>query len=248
MNGIKNKYYNTIKRGPWVTWLLLGSQCLVFLLMTIQGIYYGLGIDGTTSLGLLVKYGAMNQQIVMETGQYWRFVTPIFIHIGWLHLLVNSMTLYFIGFRLEGLIGHLPFMGVYLLSGVVGNLASFALGNPQTISAGASTALFGMFAYFYALGKIYPYHQQIRFMGQQMGTLIVVNLVFNLFSSQIDMWGHLGGAVGGFLLAFIVGIPMLKNSQFQSAKIDKHSRIRAGLLLVFIMALTFFYVYRQYQS
>lgn len=248
MSYLKKASIQKIKQGPWVTWLLLGMQCMVFLVMTIQGIYYGLGINGTNSLGLLVKFGAMNQQVVMETGQFWRFITPMFIHIGWLHLLINSMTLYFIGFRLEGLIGHLRFIGVYLLSGVAGNLASFAFGNPETVSAGASTALFGMFAYFYALGKIYPYHPQIRFMGQQMGTLIVVNLIFNVFSSQIDMWGHIGGAIGGFLLAYIVGIPLLKNSQYQSASIDKHSQIRAAIALLFLMAMTFFYVYRQYVS
>lgn len=247
MNLKNNQYYLQLKRSPWVTWSLIGIQCFVFVVMTIKGLMYGLGIDGTSSLGLLLQYGAMNQQVVMETGEFWRFVTPIFIHIGWLHLLVNSMTLYFIGFRLEGLIGHTRFIGVYLLSGIAGNVASFAFGNPETVSAGASTALFGMFAYFYALGKVYPHHQQISFMAKQMGTLIAVNLFFNLFSSRIDMWGHIGGAVGGLLLGFIVGIPMLKNSQFQSAKIDKHSQIRAAVALVFLLAMAFLYVYRQYQ-
>lgn len=243
-----NHYYNKLKKSPWVTWCFLCIQCLVFLVITFEGLRYGLGFEGTSSLGLLVEYGAMNQQVVMETGEYWRLLTPIFIHIGWLHLLVNSVALYFIGMRLEGLVGHLRFAGVYLLSGIAGNLASFAFGDITTVSAGASTALFGMFAYFYALGKVYPYHPQISFMAKQMGTLIAINLFFNLYSSQIDMWGHVGGASGGFLLGFIVGIPILRNTQFQSAKIDRHSQIRATLAFIFLMLMCFFYVYRQYNG
>ncbi|QIL46273.1 rhomboid family intramembrane serine protease [Vagococcus coleopterorum] len=246
MNLKNNRYYRQFQRSPWITWTLLGIQCLIFVLMTVDGIRYGIGFDGTKSIGLLLKYGAMNQQVVMETGEFWRFIMPIFIHIGWLHLLVNSMTLYFIGFRLEGLIGHWRFLCVYLLSGIAGNLASFAFSSPATVSAGASTALFGMFAYFYALGKVYPHHPQISFMAKQMGTLIAVNLFFNLFSSQIDMWGHIGGAIGGFLLGFIVGIPKLRNSQFQSSRIDRHSQVRASIALVFLLAMCFLYVYRLY--
>lgn len=241
------QYFQRIKKEPLVTWSLLIMQCLMFLFITLKGLGYGIGFDGTKSLGLLIQYGAMNQQVVMETGEYWRLISPIFIHIGWLHLLVNSVTLYFIGIRLEGLIGHTRFLAVYLISGVAGNLASFAFSDVATVSAGASTALFGLFAYFYALGKVYPYHAQVSFMAKQMGTLIAVNLFFNLFSSQVDMWGHIGGAIGGFLLGFIIGIPMLRNSQFQSPKIDRHSQIRSFLALIFLLAMCFFYVYRQYK-
>lgn len=242
---IKRKL-NLLKAQPIIVWLFLAIQVLVFLAMTFDGFRNGLGFDGSQSTEILVKYGALNKNLVMYFGEYWRLVTPMFVHIGIMHLLVNSVTLYFLGSQLEGLIGHWRFAVVYLLAGFSGNVLSFALNTPQGISAGASTALFGLFGYFVALGRVYPYNSAIRYMAKQMGTLIFINLLFNLFSTTIDMWGHIGGVIGGFLLGFIVSVPKIRGTANGETTSDIHRKIRAGMVYIFMIVFCLYYVYRQY--
>lgn len=233
-----------IKNMPLMVWGLLGIQVLVFLSMTISGMSRGLGIDGSQDASLLISHGAMVKVMVTQLHEYWRFITPIFVHIGFMHLIVNSLTLYFIGTQLEAMLGHWRFLAVYLLTGVAGNVLSFAFGNANSISAGASTSLFGLFGIFVALGRVYPHHPMIQFMSQRMLTLIVLNLVMNLFSSGIDILGHVGGALGGFLLGFVISIPALTGTQYESSSHDVHRRIRFGLMFVFFIVFCLLYGFR----
>lgn len=244
MGNLKDK--GLLKNQPWIVWGLLVVQVLVFLGMLIRGWQIGVGFDGSYVSGILIEFGALNKELVMVNHDYGRLLTPIFVHIGLMHLLVNSVTLYFLGSQLEALIGHTRFLMIYLLSGLTGNLLSLAMSQPNSISAGASTSLFGLFAFFVAYGRVYRHQPAIRFMAKQMGTLIIVNLIFNLFSSQIDMWGHIGGAIGGFLLGFIVTIPALKGSDFAKENQDVHRTIRAIMAFLFFTLMCFIYAYRQY--
>lgn len=183
-------------RKPVVTYALLAIQILAFVLMTFDG--------GSTNIATLLKYGAkFNPYIVL--GDWWRLITPMFLHIGFIHLLMNSVILYYLGEQLEGMFGHLRFAGIYLLSGIAGNLASFAFND--AISAGASTALFGLFGSTIMLGQTFKYNPAIQQMAKSFGTLIIINIVFGIFSSSIDMAGHLGGLLGGFLIATAISVP-----------------------------------------
>lgn len=184
-------------RKPVVTYAFLFIQILAFILMTLDG--------GSTNAATLIKYGArFNQYIVL--GEWWRLITPMFLHIGFLHLLMNSVTLYYLGAYLEGLFGHLRFAGIYLLSGIAGNLTSFAFSN-SLLSAGASTALFGLFGSTIMLGQTFKHNPAIQQMAKNFGTLIVINIVFGIFSPSVGMAGHLGGLLGGFLIATAISVP-----------------------------------------
>ncbi|MBP1043728.1 rhomboid family intramembrane serine protease [Vagococcus sp. BWB3-3] len=233
-----------IKNMPLMVWGLLAIQIIVFLSMTLAGMSRGLGFNGSLNGEILVAHGAMLKGFVTHAHEYWRFITPIFVHIGFMHLIVNSLTLYFIGTQLEAMLGHWRFLAVYLLTGVAGNVLSFAFGNANSISAGASTSLFGLFGIFVALGRVYPHHPMIQFMSQRMLTLIVLNLVMNLFSSGIDILGHVGGALGGFLLGFVISIPALKDTHYESSAHDVHRRIRFGLIFVFFIVFCLLYGFR----
>ncbi|WP_029276404.1 rhomboid family intramembrane serine protease [Carnobacterium jeotgali] len=183
-------------RKPVVTYLFLAIQILAFILMTLDG--------GSTNMVTLLKYGAkFNPYIVL--GEWWRLITPMFLHIGFIHLLMNSVILYYLGEQLEGMFGHLRFAGIYLLSGIAGNLASFAFSD--SLSAGASTALFGLFGSTIMLGQTFKHNPAIQQMAKSFGTLIIINIVFGVFSSSIDMAGHLGGLLGGFLIATAISVP-----------------------------------------
>ncbi|MCT2885498.1 rhomboid family intramembrane serine protease, partial [Lentilactobacillus parabuchneri] len=79
---------SNIKDKPYVTYLLLAAMVVVFGLMSVMG--------GTENPVTLVEFGAKYNPLI-RAGQYWRLVTPIFIHIGFTHILMNGITLYFIG-------------------------------------------------------------------------------------------------------------------------------------------------------
>ncbi|MDR2464969.1 MAG: rhomboid family intramembrane serine protease [Streptococcaceae bacterium] len=164
--------------------------------------------------------------------EWWRLFTPIFIHIGWEHFIFNSLTLYFIGRQIESLFGPLRFFFLYLLSGLVGNIISFAMNNgvDSSVSAGASTSLFGLFAAFGALRFFFKDNRIIVQLANQYFIFIAINLAFNLFESSVDMSGHVGGLIGGFLLSIILGIP------FQMDHFPKSKRLLALLAITAISA------------
>jgi rhomboid protease GluP len=185
---------------PYMMYFFLGLQILLFLVMTLFG--------GSQNSNVLVFFGA-KVNILIQQGQWWRLIMPIFLHSGLMHIAVNSVTLYFIGMQIESLFGHWRFTLIYLLSGIVGNIASFVFN--MGISVGASTALFGLFGAFFMLVEAFRQNTAIRAMGQQFALFIVLNLAFDLFNPEIDLAGHVGGLLGGFLVANIVGVPRIRS-------------------------------------
>jgi Uncharacterized membrane protein (homolog of Drosophila rhomboid) len=184
----------------YVTWLLLAVTIGVFLVETLIG--------GSQNINVLVRLGAKTNELI-QMGQWWRLITPIFLHIGIFHIFMNGFTLLYVGQILEPMIGHWRFFIIYIVSGIMGNLASFAFGASSVISAGASTSLFGMFAAFLALALIYRENRFLTELGKSFLGLIVINLIMDLTMTGIDIWGHLGGAVGGLLLGYALGIPRI---------------------------------------
>lgn len=184
----------------YVTWFLLVVTIGIFLVETLAG--------GSQNYRTLLLMGAKTNSLV-QAGQWWRLITPIFLHIGIFHIFMNGFTLLYVGQILEPMVGHWRFFVIYMLSGIMGNLASFAFGAENVISAGASTSLFGMFAAFLALGVIYRENRFLRELGKSFLGLIAVNLLMDLTMSGIDIWGHVGGAIGGLLLGYALGLPKI---------------------------------------
>jgi rhomboid protease GluP len=180
---------------PRLVWALLGINILVFIVETILG--------GSENQRTLVTLGAkVNALIVM--GQYWRLITPMFLHIGLMHVLFNSYAIYAIGPEVEALYGRSRFLTLYLLSGVAGNLMSFAF--TPALSAGASTAIFGLIGAL--LMFYYRQRQNLGAFGQQrlinIVGIIIINLLFGMTVSGIDNFGHLGGFIGGVVLGWLL--------------------------------------------
>lgn len=187
---------NSFRKKPIVTYGLIAVNLLVFIGMTLSG--------GSQNAVNLIAWGAKYNPLIIQ-GELWRLFTPMFIHIGLEHLALNLLTLYFLGVQLEQLFGKWRFLALYLISGVGGNILSFALSN--NISAGASTSLFGLFGAYLMLGESFRHNQYIRMISRQFLVLIVLNLGFDLFAGGIDIWGHLGGLLAGFLASYAVGVP-----------------------------------------
>ena len=161
--------------------------------MTVSG--------GSTNPSVLVYYGAKYNPYIVFLHQYWRFVTPIFLHIGLEHVLMNSIFLYFLGNQLESIIGSGRFFIIYLLSGIIGNVASFAFS--PSISAGASTSLFGLFGIILYLSTKHGYIRFFKELGMQYKALLIMNLASSFLLSRVDLYGHIGGLVGGYLATAI---------------------------------------------
>ena len=86
---------------PFFTYLFMIIQVIVFLLMEMNG--------GSTNSATLIEFGAKYSPSILQ-GEWWRFFTPIFIHIGFVHLLMNTISLYLIGAEVERIYGNTRFL------------------------------------------------------------------------------------------------------------------------------------------
>lgn len=182
-----------------VTVTLVVIQVLVYLAMSLVG--------GSTNPAVLVRFGALVPAL-LQAGQWWRLVTPVFVHIGFTHLLINSLTLYFLGLYIEQLFGHWRMVVIYFVSAIIGNLCS-AYWLAGSLAAGASTAIFGLFGAFLMLGESFRDNLALRQLSRQFLILVLLNVGTDLLVPGIDLAGHIGGLVGGFLMAYVVGTPKL---------------------------------------
>ncbi len=180
---------------PVLAWGLLGLNILVFIAETLLG--------GSDNSATLVRLGA-KVNVLIALGDYWRLVTPMFLHIGVMHILVNSYAIYVLGPEVEALFGHARFLLIYLLSGIAGNAMSYAF--TPNLSAGASTAIFGLvgaqMAFFYRQRKMLGAFGQRRLIN--ILSIIALNLFIGVSSGAVDNFGHAGGFVGGVLLGWLL--------------------------------------------
>lgn len=188
-----------LQNSTYITYAILMVTILVFLLETLSG--------GSTNDHVLVSYGARLNPLILQ-GQWWRLITPVFVHIGLMHLLVNGGSLYYLGKLMEPLFGHWRFLLLYFISGFAGNVASFVF-NPSAIAAGASTAIFGLLGAGLMLGDSFKTNPAIHQLAHQFLLVVSLNLLFNLSASGVDLFGHLGGLFGGLLAAGMLGAPAL---------------------------------------
>lgn len=199
------KEHNLFNHGkPFVTYMFIIIQVAMYLLLEWQG--------GSTNYSTLIKYGAKVNSLILE-GEWWRFFTPIFLHIGILHLLMNTLALYYLGTAVEKIYGNVRFLFIYIVAGFGGTLASFIFS--PSISAGASGAIFGCFGALLYFGVIYP-KLFFRTIGFNILIVLGINLVFGFSMSGIDNAGHIGGLIGGFLATGIVHFPKQKKYLLQS--------------------------------
>ncbi|MEJ3742449.1 rhomboid family intramembrane serine protease [Actinomycetes bacterium KLBMP 9797] len=131
-------------------------------------------------------------------GAYYRLIAAMFIHYGILHLLLNMWALWILGRELEAVLGPVRFLGLYLLAGLGGNVACY-LFSPYSLSAGASTSIFGLFAAFFVILR------RLKRDTSAILGLLVVNIVITVvFSQSISVAGHFGGLVFGALFGAVL--------------------------------------------
>lgn len=129
-------------------------------------------------------------------GAYWQIITSAFAHISVTHIAFNMVALYFLGPQLEAVLGRARFLGLYLVSALTGSLAVMFLSDPYSQTLGASGAIFGL------LGALLVVGLKIKADVSQILVWVGINVAFTVLASSYISWqGHLGGFVGGAIIA-----------------------------------------------
>lgn len=163
---------------------------------------------------------------VVEFDEPWRLVTAGFLHYGPIHIALNMMALWILGRDIEPLLGRARFLAVYLLSLLGGSAAVFLLGPPETGTAGASGAVWGV------MGAVLVAVLRLKLNPQPVLGVILIN-VFISFLPGISLLGHLGGfVVGAAATAALVYAPRERRTQIQVGALSV-----IGVLLVIVIAL-----------
>ncbi|MEH0821977.1 MULTISPECIES: rhomboid family intramembrane serine protease [unclassified Micromonospora] len=201
----------------------------------------GSGLGGLLGGGTpLTQWGAVLAQWPPQfpvegvaTGEWYRLVTAMFLHYGLVHLLLNMWALWVLGRDLEALLGPLRFLTLYLVAGLGGNVAAYLFSDPDAPTAGASTAIFGLFAAVFVI---------MRRLGRDTSAIVpilVINLIFTFTVPNISVPGHLGGLVTGAAMGWVMAYaPRMRRSFFQSAGTAVILVALLGLVLVRTVALT----------
>lgn len=167
-------------------------------------------------------------------GEYWRFITPMFVHIGLIHFAFNTMGLNYIGYQLEHMLGGRWFISLYLLAGVIGNVASCVFS--VRASAGASGALFGLLGAGFILENSVSHRLEKQFGPRPRkriySGMVILNIVLGIFIPVIDNAAHIGGLICGIL--FVRALLWLRPNQLdvQRPALGKLVLAVLGILLI----------------
>lgn len=210
-------------KKPIVTNVLIGVMILIFILMYVLG-------NGSTDTYTLYKFGGL-----VKDGSVLRIFSSMFLHIGFIHLIMNMYSLSILGKQTETFYGHLKTLIIFIFSGVVGNLLSVILMNENTISAGASGAIFGL------MGAILYFSiNQRTYMGEALKKeilpVIIINLIFGFMVPGINMYAHIGGLIGGMIISNALGI------KYKSSKFEKINGFIAAIILVIVLAYLAYFI------
>ncbi|MFN7929287.1 MAG: rhomboid family intramembrane serine protease [Blastocatellia bacterium] len=227
-----------LARQTQLTYAILGVNVLLFVLMlgaSYASLSTSLMVGSDTAT--LINFGAKTNNLLIQQHQWFRFVTPIFLHIGLLHLGLNGYALWMVGPMVEKFYGAGRFAVLYLLTGIGGVIGSWlSTRSPHTPSAGASGALFGLFGVLLVVSYKYrdllpePFRKALR---RDIFNVLVINFVFSLGNNSgwlsggggngpmhmIDIGGHVGGLVTGAILAAL--LPALPPSQINLSTREK---------------------------
>jgi len=187
---------------------IIALNIFIFIMMTVRGVdLISPGAD------VLLDWGA-NYRLNTLDGEPWRLFTSTFLHIGIIHLLMNMYALFYIGSLLEPVVGGVRFAAVYIACGIVASLTSIAI-HDDTMSAGASGAIFGMYGIYLALllAKAIKTEDTKKMLYNMVG-FVAYNLLFGL-TSGIDNAAHVGGLVTGFLIGYLCKSDLVKEEDYR---------------------------------
>jgi rhomboid protease GluP len=190
-------------RVTYVVTLVNGLLFLLTLLVTLRLMEGEVGLGllfGSIDLRVLVNYGAKFGPFI-DQGEWWRLLTPVFLHGGILHLAMNTWVFLDLGPEVEELYGRAKFVVLYVLCGIGGVVASY-LWSPNVVSIGASGGICGLIGLL--IGRSYQYQGTHPSPERSLLISWVVRILILGLLPMIDNAGHIGGLVTGLALGYVV--------------------------------------------
>lgn len=194
---------------PVVTRALIGANLAVFVIEVAVGGAQSL-FSGPTG-HQLYQLGALYPSAV-ASGQYWRLLTMMFLHIGLFHIFFNMWALAVLGPMVEGAFGRTWFVVIYFVTGFLAGVASYTFGYPGSpalgrasgeLAAGASGAIFGLFGAWLAFAIRRRHTAFGRAQLNWAVTIIAINAALTFTIHNLDWHAHVGGLIGGLAAGWV---------------------------------------------
>ena len=174
------------------TYILIALNIAVYVYTSVVG-----GDFLNTHVDMLWNYGQVNS-LVIYSGYYYQLFTSMFIHSDIAHIVGNMLFLFIFGLRGEEMFSLPEYLSIYFLGGLTGNLLSLLLLPLETISVGASGAIFAMF------GATVIYARR-SFRQSIIGALIYAFFLLFLSSGPtVNNFAHIGGLVTGLIIGYVL--------------------------------------------
>jgi len=177
------------------TFVLIALNVAVFLAEIASG-HGGLG-TGPGHSTMAVNFGLFGPFVA--EGEWYRLVTSGFLHNDLIHIGFNMFALYFLGRLLEPAIGTARFVGVYVASLLGGAFGALLL-SPDSLTIGASGAVFGIFGAAFVIAR----RRGVDDVARSIGVILLLNLAISFTNPRISLGGHLGGLAAGLLCALVI--------------------------------------------
>ncbi|MEO0437768.1 MAG: rhomboid family intramembrane serine protease [Pseudomonadota bacterium] len=143
-------------------------------------------------------------------GQYWRLLTPVFLHFGWLHITFNSLWCWDLGRRIETTLGSLNMAGLFFLTAIVGNVAQ-DLWAGSALFGGLSGVVYGLLGFSWCAGLVNSHWRMLQPPGQVVFFMLLwlgfcLLDVSDVLGFSVANAAHLGGLLSGCLAGLVFGL------------------------------------------
>jgi membrane associated rhomboid family serine protease len=160
-----------------------------------------IAVGDTADIGALLRAGALVHSVV-ASGEWWRLITCVFVHIGMLHLGLNALGLIVLGAIAEDLFGRARVVAIFGVAGIAGAVASY-LASRGMLSAGASGGVLGLLGAVFVEITLHRARYRLAWKRGMWGALVVIavgELGYDVLTPAMDQWAHGGGLAAGALL------------------------------------------------
>ncbi len=209
------------RRSPFVTWTIIAINVFFF--------FIEISLPQEALRAIIFKYGVVPARYTdphwpEHAISYWPFITNMFLHGGWMHLIGNMWTLWIFGDNVEDTLGHFRYLIFYFLCGITASITHVIFSHSTTVPAiGASGAIAGVMGAYFLL---FPHSRIIAFIPifffpwfievpavfyfgfwflSQLLSGTITNIVAPRMGGGIAWWAHIGGFIAGMIL-----VPILK--------------------------------------
>ncbi|WP_058485325.1 rhomboid family intramembrane serine protease [Defluviitalea phaphyphila] len=180
-------------KNIFLTYGIIILNSIIWILMEKKG--------SSQDINTLILFGANEPFLIIKGHQYWRLITSMFLHIGINHLLYNNFALYVFGSKIERYFGKIKYIVIYLISGIIGSLASIFFS--FSVSAGASGGIYGLLGALLVLAcKTKKQIDGLNFYN--ITIMILIGIGFGFTVPSVDNAAHLAGLIAGFIIGNIL--------------------------------------------